>query len=259
MTDALENTGEREQADDGKRSSLLSELSERDAIRALDSADGDALTERLLIRDSRRNAEEFAADFGMREPDRTQDGPVVILPSSEFRHRYVEEVGGASASAEVRQELLDQSRNVAGFVGKSGDLVVERGRPDVYATLIHEQLHRHSNPGFEALLGRQANEGATEFFTRQLVGEWKADLLHFDVAYEETTRTIRPGAYRIESYRPQVEFVRRLATEVGTDALGQAYFSGQFELVKARYDARYGAGAFERFAAETVGSTDPPK
>jgi hypothetical protein len=80
-------------------------------------------------------------------------------------------------------------------------------RPDM-TVLIHEGLHAHVHPNFPARLRNYVNEGAAEYFTRQIADDI--------------------GATSQSAYGERVESIRRLVAVIGEEALREAYFHGDF-------------------------------
>jgi hypothetical protein len=124
---------------------------------------------------------------------------------------------------------------VAGFVDENLNppkiwIHYGRKRP---TTLIHECIHYYSLPargeGY-LRLGFNANEGTTEYFTRQVAQKNK----------------IPAG----NAYQDQYEAVQALVTTLGGDeVLRRAYFEGQVNDLRLAVDQARGPGAFSRWAA----------
>ncbi len=75
--------------------------------------------------------------------------------------------------------------------------------------LLHEGLHAYEHPKFSESLRNFASEGATEYFTRQIADDIRAEAK--------------------SGYDDEVEKVRALVGVIGEDALRQAYFKGNFD------------------------------
>jgi thiol-disulfide isomerase/thioredoxin len=74
--------------------------------------------------------------------------------------------------------------------------------------LIHEGLHAYAHERFRDELRNVANEGATEFFTRQIADDIRAE--------------------SSKGYDRQVGKIRELVAVIGEEALRKAYFTGDF-------------------------------
>lgn len=82
-----------------------------------------------------------------------------------------------------------------------------RDRRDL-TVLIHEGLHAYAHPNFVAQARNYVNEGATEYFTRQVAAEI--------------------GAPSESGYGENTEKVKNLVSVVGEEALQIAFFNGDF-------------------------------
>lgn len=235
------------------RPSLLADMSDRASLRETAERGLDPLGEQLLVRDSGNRVRDLVAEHQMEPAGDDASSSVRFLSNYEFRKSFAEDWAAPDATGAETLALYEQSESVLGFVAPNGDLVLDRDRPGIYATTVHEQLHRQASPEFRALLGRSLDEGTTEYLTRQLAGEWYVDLPPMVTSYEGPTRTIRLAPTSVErSYPTETAEVSKLVATVGVDALAKAYFGGNFELMRQRYEEQNGAGAFDGLASGTA-------
>jgi thiol-disulfide isomerase/thioredoxin len=92
--------------------------------------------------------------------------------------------------------------------------------------LIHEGLHAYAHPRFRSELRNVANEGTTEYFTRQIADDIRAE--------------------SSSGYGRQVGKIQELVAVVGEEALRQAYFQGDF----APVNRVLGDGGLENWALD---------
>lgn len=97
------------------------------------------------------------------------------------------------------------------------------------ATTIHESIHLFSDDAFKTNLGFNANEGATELWTKKLCAEQKITRGNF--------------------YPNEHKSVKKLADKVGEDVLAAAYFQGKVAELEAAIDAKTAAGTAAKWKA----------
>jgi hypothetical protein len=149
------------------------------------------------------------------------EGHVNIVGEAEFKGAY-ERVFG---------EIDDDYPYTNAFVDRSTDPPTVWGHKDRInpTTVLHEGMHFYSNLNWKNTTGFNANEGVTEYFTRQVVAKEKLP-----------ART---------NYEDQFKEIEALVGVVGDDKMRAAYFNGDVEGVKKALDAAAGAGAFDRWVA----------
>ena len=125
----------------------------------------------------------------------------------------------------TEQAAKDMEPNVNAFRdGSEIHVHVDRGE---FATNIHESMHLFSHDDYRGKLGFNANEGATEFFTKKLCAEQKIT--------------------RGDFYPDQYGSTKKLADLVGEDKLAAAYYQGKVDDLKAALDKAKTAGTFDKW------------
>jgi hypothetical protein len=204
------------------RSEVLERMHETDAL-LRSGGSLDPLGQKLAERDVSRRVGEFAQALGV--PPLEAPRGVEFLPAGRFLERFVAESSVDGASEADLAALEEKGRSVLGYVGRTGEVVVNGDHEQVYATLVHEELHRWSSPGFREAVGPELDEGTTELLARHLSGEWYIDLPRVEVRYGPDGRAEFLQS-RTEVYRDQVRQAEGLAARFGVEALARAYFTG---------------------------------
>lgn len=147
------------------------------------------------------------------------EGHVNVVEDAEFRVAY-ERVYG---------EIDDDYDYTNAFVDRSTDPPTVWGhkKRTNYSTVLHEGMHFYSNLNWKNTTGFNANEGVTEFFTRQVV--------------EKENFPDR------DNYEEQFNEIKALVGVVGEGTMRNAYFNGDVDGVKNALDAAGGNGAFDRW------------
>lgn len=117
-------------------------------------------------------------------------------------------------------EAVEFGKNVNAFRDGTEIHVNERrGEP---ATTVHESMHLFSHDDWLPAVGFNANEGATEYFTKKLCAE----------------NSITRGDF----YPGQHKSVKKLAGVVGERVLADAFFDGKMDQLKKRVDGARNVG-----------------
>jgi hypothetical protein len=152
------------------------------------------------------------------------EGHVHIHTPAEFVKVTVDylmtRVNNDTGENHTEEEAKAEERNISAFRDGT-EIHVHKGRGEP-ATTVHESMHLFSHADFNARIGFNANEGATEYFTRKLCREIK----------------LRRGNY----YADQYEAVQKLAGVVGEDILAAAYFNGDIAGLRQATDTRAAFG-----------------
>ena len=151
-------------------------------------------------------------------------GHVNVHTPAEFKTEYI-------AYAQRRGSTEDQAKrdepNVNAF--RDGDQIHVHQDRGQFATTIHESMHLFSHDDFRGKLGFNANEGATEYFTKKLCKE--------------------QGITRGDFYADQYASIKKLADLVGEDKLAEAYYQGKVAELGAAVDAAKSAGDWDKWVA----------
>lgn len=147
------------------------------------------------------------------------EGHVNIVDEAEFSAAY-ERVYG---------EIDDDYQYTNAFVDRGTDPPTVWGHKKRinYSTVLHEGMHFYSNLNWKNTTGFNANEGVTEFFTRQVV--------------EKENFPDR------DNYEDQFNEVKALVDVVSESTMRNAYFGGDVDGVKNALNAAAGDGAFDRW------------
>lgn len=101
-------------------------------------------------------------------------------------------------------------------------------------TYVHEALHAYTHSSGRQQLGKDLEEGMTEYFARQ-------------VALRHDLSLLSP------SYEKERIVIEEMVVAIGTDKpIRRAYFGGNVEALRTAYDAVRGKGAFERLVKASV-------
>ena len=144
-----------------------------------------------------------------------------------FLHAWVDR-GSDPPAANAENEL------------KCGDDTIEHATPEqpvIYydkdnrhiATLVHEGLHAYAHQSFQASLTDGVEEGATEYFTRQICSD-------LNIA--------RTGIYEQQLF----EVTRMLPYMGGEETLKKAYFKGEVDTMATTMDQQLGDCAMTEWA-----------
>jgi hypothetical protein len=124
-------------------------------------------------------------------------------------------------------EATARAENVNAFQDK-GEIHVHEARGEA-ATTVHESMHLFSEVSWQTKVGFNANEGATEFFTKKLCAEIK----------------LARGAY----YASEHTSVLKLVGAANENLLADAYFKGKLTELEAAVDKAKSAGTFGKWLA----------
>jgi len=92
-------------------------------------------------------------------------GNVTYLPQKEFEGAYIAHEKRSGGSVE-------RAKNVGGFYNRKQDRVVVPRSANLEA-LVHEAIHKFSDPSFREIFGSGLNEGVTQYFTNLLLEEYR--------------------------------------------------------------------------------------
>jgi hypothetical protein len=114
------------------------------------------------------------------------------------------------------EEITSFGKTVNAYAdGREIHVHEERGEP---ATTVHESMHLFSHAGWT--LGFNANEGATEYFTKKLCAEL--------------------GLKRGDFYADQHRAVKSLVEYVGETFVAEAFFNGKLDALEKEFDKKAG-------------------
>lgn len=152
-------------------------------------------------------------------------GHVNIVGESEFKVAYERVFGEIDDDYELTNAFVERATDPPTVWGHKA-----RINP---TTVLHEGMHFYSNLAWKNTTGFNANEGLTEYFTRQTV------------AKEKLTER--------DNYQDQFDEISALANIVGDSAMREAYFSGNVEGVKNSLDRSASPGAFDAWVQAMKG------
>lgn len=147
------------------------------------------------------------------------EGHVNIVDEAEFSAAYERVYGEIDDDYEYTNAFVDRSTDPPTVWGHKKRIN--------YSTVLHEGMHFYSNLNWKNTTGFNANEGVTEFFTRQVV--------------EKENFPDR------DNYEDQFNEVKALVDVVSESTMRNAYFSGDVDGVKNALNAAAGDGAFDRW------------
>ena len=171
---------------------------------------------------------------------------------SPFIKKYVEDKvkGGTKAAGHVHADSPEDFKKAFIAYGQTRGMTEEAAKtmePDVnafrdgseihvhvdrgeFATTVHESMHLFSHDDYRNKLGFNANEGATEYFTRKVC--------------------VEQGITRGDFYAEQYASTKKLADLVGEDKLAAAYYQGKVDELKTAVDTKKAAGIFDQWVAK---------
>jgi hypothetical protein len=117
------------------------------------------------------------------------------------------------------EEVRALAPNVRGFWSPGADLIHINEDTADETTPIHESIHRYLHPRYLDTVGMEIVEGTTEYFANIVRGEQEPKLVPKQDAYPEETYS-----------------VGLMANKVGVDAMAEAYFNGNIEVLRAAND-----------------------
>jgi len=164
----------------------------------------------------------FGEFIGTKRMDAARGTPTAFLDQKAYQQSLRKEYPDLS-NEEIESIIGHYSLETKRLYVNQNTIVV----PNVAA---HERLHQLSSPRFEKLLGRDMNEGATGYFSRQVYG---------DLALVETRSLNYPEFRRL---------IDLMGSRVGDKAIAKAYFQGDFRLLSEGLDRQLGEGAFSELS-----------
>jgi hypothetical protein len=129
-------------------------------------------------------------------------------------------------------EAVAFGKNVNAFAdGRQIHVNERRGEP---ATTVHESMHLFSHDDWLPAVGFNANEGATEYFTKKLCAENKMTRGNF--------------------YPKQHSSVKKLIEKVGEGVVADAFFNGDLATLKKRVDGarNFGEAILKAFGSKKI-------
>jgi hypothetical protein len=155
--------------------------------------------------------------------DNPLEGHIHVDDAATFRTAcvaYIMTTGGAT-----RETAESMEPGISAF--RDGDDVhVHEGRGQ-FTTTIHESMHRFSDAAFLTQLGFNANEGATEYFTRVVCRD--------------------QGLSRSGFYESPLASIELLVSTTSREFVADAFFKGAMGLLKIAVDGAKEAGTFDRW------------
>jgi hypothetical protein len=130
----------------------------------------------------------------------------------------------------LRERGIEPSENGRVLGDANGRVYVDREHILVPRTLVHERLHQVSDKLYRGMLGREIDEGTTEYFASKLRG----DLHLVDMG---------------RSYPDQKRLVEMLSARVDDDTIARAYFQGDWIGLQREIDGQLGSGALAEISA----------
>jgi len=130
----------------------------------------------------------------------------------------------------LREMGIETSENKRILGDANGRVYIDRNDILVPQTLAHERLHQASDKLYRGMLGKQIDEGTTEYFASQLRSD-----LHI--------------ADRGQSYAEEHRLIRTLFARVGDDTIARAYFQGDWIGLQREVDGQLGSGALSEISA----------
>lgn len=121
------------------------------------------------------------------------------------------------------------SQELRGIVGDThpltGGVTINRNQANLVRTIAHERVHQIAHPRFRASLGRDLDEGATDYFASRVSGE-----MHL--------------ADDIIGYPAERDLAGMITARVGEVPLARAYFSGEFDTLAGALERNLGPRSF---------------
>ena len=111
---------------------------------------------------------------------------------------------------------------------REGDDIHVRKNDGKFTTTIHESIHRFSSPEYQHRLSNNANEGATEYFTR--------------IICKDQTLTFS------SSYPKQLNSTDLLVSASSKEMVADAFFNGALQALLTAVDKAKGAGTLRRWS-----------
>jgi hypothetical protein len=157
-------------------------------------------------------------------------GHVNVHTPEDFKKEYIKY---AKSRGKTEDQATRDEPDVNAF--RDGDQIHVHQDRGQFATTIHESMHLFSHDDFRGTLGFNANEGATEYFTKKLCKE--------------------QGITRGDFYADQYASIKKLADLVGEDKLAEAYYQGKVAELGAAVDAAKSAGDWDKWVVAMKAGT----
>lgn len=180
-------------------------------------------------RDALRQVERrFGAEIPQNRLEEARRRPVRF----ECHRHYMEHLRSDGVALQADEQVLGD------YHPASKEIYVDAEQRGLLKTLAHERLHQMSDNRFRALLGKNLDEGMTEYLAEQAVGG------------RESWDSL-PEQARV--YPRQKRMIEQLAARFGDDALKKAYLRGDWQGLRTRVNRELGDGALEQLVhhAET--------
>lgn len=177
--------------------------------------------ERLERQLDRSTLDDIERKFGQYIPparmEKLRREPVRFLDHEDYV-RHLKETG------------IETSENKRILGDANGRVYIDRKDILVPRTLAHERLHQTSDKLYRGMLGKQMDEGTTEYFAGQLRSDFHI-------------------ADRGSCYPQEHRLIQTLFARVGDKTIAKAYFQGDWMGLKREVDGQLGDGALTRISA----------
>lgn len=154
--------------------------------------------------------------------DNPLEGHIHVDDAATFRAACIAYI---MAAGSTREKAESMEPNISAFRDRD-DVHVHEGRGQ-FTTTIHESMHRFSDAAFQTQLGFNANEGATEYFTRIVCRD--------------------QGLSRSGFYESPLASIELLVSTTSREFVADAYFKGAMGLLKIAVDGAKEVGTFDRW------------
>ena len=142
--------------------------------------------------------------------------PVTFLDDAAFKDWL------QKASPQMTREEIERTLGATNTLTRSA--TVDQNHVLLARSVAHERLHQLSNPALGLRMGRDLDEGLTDYFAARVTSD-----LHIP--------SVAVG------YPPQRELAGMLAARIGEGPLAQAYFRGDLQTLARALDRELGPGS----------------